>query len=49
MTHRDVTYDSDAEYEYECLNCGTTVSAVNYPGGCPDCESAMRNRGMPCE
>lgn len=49
MSHRDVAYDSDAEYEYECLQCSTTVGATSNPGACPDCGAGMRNRRMPYE
>ncbi|UPV74647.1 rubrerythrin-like domain-containing protein [Halorussus limi] len=49
MKTRDPEYDADEEYEYECLNCGEVVSAASYPGGCENCGSSMRNRGMPCE
>lgn len=49
MRHSDVEYDPETEYEYECLTCGSTVSAANHPGDCPDCGSEMRNRRMPYE
>lgn len=49
MRHRDVDYDPDAEYEYECLSCSATVSATSHPGGCPECGTEMRNRRMPYE
>lgn len=49
MTTRDPDYDSDDEYRYECLWCGTLVSAVSHPGDCSDCGTAFRNRRMPYE
>ncbi|MFC4448091.1 rubrerythrin-like domain-containing protein [Halorussus aquaticus] len=49
MRDRDPDYEASAEYEYECLNCGTTVHAGSHPGGCDDCGTTMRNRRMPCE
>ncbi|WP_134671853.1 rubrerythrin-like domain-containing protein [Halorussus marinus] len=49
MSQRDVTYDADDAYEYECLRCAETVRATGHPGGCPECASPMRNRRMPYE
>jgi rRNA maturation endonuclease Nob1 len=49
MRTRDPDYDADEDYEYECLTCGGIVRASSHPGGCDDCGSAMRNRGMPYE
>jgi len=49
MRSRDPDYDANEDYEYECLKCGETVSASSHPGGCDDCGSSMRNRGMPYE
>lgn len=49
MKHGDIEYNSDDEYEYECLNCSTTVTASSHPGGCPECDTTMRNRRMPYE
>lgn len=49
MNHRDVEYDPDADYEYECMGCSSTLRAANHPGDCPECGTAMRNRQMPYE
>ena len=49
MTHRDVEYESDADSEYECMECGAIVRADSHPGTCADCGNAMRNRRMPYE
>lgn len=49
MSLRDVEYDPEADYEYECLGCSETVRADTHPGECPECGTAMRNRGMPYE
>lgn len=49
MKHRDMEYDFDEEYEYECLCCGEIVSATSYPGSCSKCGEGMRNRRMPYE
>ncbi|SMO44570.1 rubrerythrin-like domain-containing protein [Halorubrum cibi] len=45
---RDVTQDADREAAYECFDCGNVVDGTN-PGRCPECGSAMRNRGTPIE
>lgn len=47
MGDRDVSYDGDAEYE--CLNCGETITQDTYPGTCPECGSSLRNRRTPLE
>lgn len=49
MKHQDVSYESDEEYEYECLHCGKIATASSYPGDCPDCGEAVRNRRMSFE
>jgi rubrerythrin len=49
MSLRDPDYNLNADSEYECLRCGTTVRADNHPGDCDECGAAMRNRGMPFE
>lgn len=49
MNERDVSYEADDTYDYECLKCNATVSATGHPGGCPECGAAMRNRRMPYE
>jgi rubrerythrin len=46
---RDVHYETDEEYEYECLGCGETTTASRHPGSCPDCGAGLRNRRMPYE
>lgn len=46
---RDVEYDTEGEYEYECLQCGDVIVAVSHPGECSDCGGTLRNRGMPYE
>lgn len=49
MMTRDPDYETNADYEYECLNCGSTVRATSHPGDCADCGRTMRNRRMPYE
>ena len=49
MTHKDAEYEPEAEYEYECLDCGTTVTGTSHPGPCPDCGATLRNRHTPLE
>ena len=49
MKHRDVEYDPDIDYEYECMGCSATLRAANHPGDCPECGTEMRNRQMPYE
>lgn len=49
MNHQDVPYETDEEYEYECLHCGAIEVASNYPGTCPECGEPVRNRRMPFE
>ncbi|WP_115863082.1 rubrerythrin-like domain-containing protein [Halorussus litoreus] len=49
MRQSDPDYDAEAEYEYECTDCATIVSADSHPGDCSDCGAAMRNRRMPFE
>lgn len=46
---RDVEYDASAERTYECLACGTTVTAVDNPMECPNCGEDLRNKGTPLE
>ncbi|MDR5674059.1 Rubrerythrin-like domain-containing protein [Halalkaliarchaeum sp. AArc-CO] len=46
---RDAAYDVDGRSEYECPNCGQTVTAASYPGDCPECAAPMRNRATPFE
>lgn len=45
----DVGYDPGGTSEYECLRCGELVLAESHPGGCPQCDSTLRNRSMPFE
>lgn len=49
MRGEDVEYDAAADYEYECLSCGTVVTADSHPGDCPDCDATYRNRNVPLE
>lgn len=49
MVSGDVPSDPTVESIYECLDCGRTVEAFSHPGQCPECESALRNRGTPLE
>ncbi|NHN46425.1 rubrerythrin-like domain-containing protein [Halostella sp. JP-L12] len=46
---RDVTYEADEEYEYECLGCGETLTASSHPGSCSECGAGLRNRRIPYE
>ncbi|QLG28893.1 rubrerythrin-like domain-containing protein [Halorarum halophilum] len=45
----DVPNDSATESAYECLNCGTIVTATSHPGPCPECGEEMQNRAMSLE
>ena len=49
MPQIDPDRSADTETEYECLDCGYTVSAKTQPTECPDCGSSLRNRGYPME
>ncbi|MDL5363005.1 rubrerythrin-like domain-containing protein [Halalkalicoccus sp. NIPERK01] len=39
----DVASDAGTESTYECLECGTRVTATSHPGNCPECEASLRN------
>ncbi|QLG63657.1 rubrerythrin-like domain-containing protein [Halorarum salinum] len=45
----DVPTDEGVESAYECLQCGTIVTADSHPGQCPDCGAEMQNRAMSLE
>ena len=45
----DIEYDPEEEHTYECLSCGTTVTAVDNPMECPNCGGSLRNKGKPLE
>ena len=45
----DVPDDPETESAYECLRCGTIVTAMSHPGRCPDCGAGMQNRAMSLE
>ena len=48
-SHPDPDYDPSDETEYECLDCGHTLSARTQPGDCPECDGSLRNRAFPLE
>lgn len=45
----DLREDPEMESTYECLNCGSLVTAPTHPGDCPDCEGPFQNRAMSLE
>ncbi|SIR81015.1 hypothetical protein SAMN05421858_3866 [Haladaptatus litoreus] len=46
---RDIEHDSTTESQYECVGCGTIVTAGYHPGSCDDCGIGFRNRRTPLE
>ncbi len=40
---------STPESTYECLGCGTIVTADTHPVECDDCGGSMRDRAMSLE
>ena len=46
---RDIDYDPATATDYECIQCGTIVTAEDNPVSCPECEAPVRNREMPME
>ena len=45
----DAPDDTGTESTYECLQCGTIVTASSHPGSCPECGAEMQNRAMSLE
>jgi len=39
--------ETETENTYECLSCGTRVTATSKPGTCPSCDAPMRNISIP--
>lgn len=46
---RDPEHDPSTETDYECIQCGIIIAAVDNPVTCPECESPLRNRELPFE
>lgn len=48
---QDTEHDTSAiESEYECLECGTIVTAETHPGECPECGgNSFTNRAKSLE
>ncbi len=46
---RDPDYDPSTETDYECIQCGTIITAGDNPMACPECDSPLRNRELPFE
>ena len=46
---RNPDYDPSTETDYECIQCGVIVTAVDHPMECPECGTPMLNREMPSE
>ncbi|RQG88900.1 rubrerythrin-like domain-containing protein [Natrarchaeobius halalkaliphilus] len=51
MPHeQDVEGDTaDIDSEFECLQCGTIVTAETHPGTCDDCGGDFQNRAKSLE
>lgn len=45
----DLDDDPAVPSKYECLNCGTIVTAESHPGECHDCGGGFQNRAMSLE
>lgn len=45
----DPDYEPETETNYECIQCGSIITAVDNPVDCPECESPLLNREMPYE
>jgi signal-transduction protein with cAMP-binding, CBS, and nucleotidyltransferase domain len=43
----DVSADTDGDDTYECISCGTRVTAGSKPGTCRSCGAPMRNISVP--
>jgi rubrerythrin len=45
----DAVEDPDDPSVYECLRCGTLVTAQTHPGDCEECGGTLQNRAMSLE
>ncbi|MFP4626566.1 MAG: rubrerythrin-like domain-containing protein [Natronomonas sp.] len=45
----DLLEDVTDESTYECLNCGSLVTAPTHPGDCPECSGSFQNQAMSLE
>lgn len=48
-TVQDIEYDPGDERAFDCVDCGTIVTAADNPGECPTCAETLENRTLPIE
>lgn len=45
----DAPTNTDADDQYECLECGEIIEADSHPVECPECECGMQKRANSLE